>query len=120
MPARTLLLRILAVVSLVLGVIGAFVPVLPTVPFILLSAWAAAESSPRLHAWLEGHPKYGRMIREWRERGAVRRPAKWAATVMMTLSSGVMFLTLPNRWVPIAVSLLMAGVLAWLWRRPEN
>jgi uncharacterized membrane protein YbaN (DUF454 family) len=120
MPARKILLRALAVVSLVLGVIGVFLPVLPTVPFILLAAWAAARSSPRLHRWLEGHARFGPMIRDWRERGAVGRTAKWAATTMMVASSGVMFATLPNRWLPLAVSALMLAVLAWLWRRPER
>ncbi len=120
MPARKLLLQILAVVSLVLGIVGAFLPVLPTVPFILLSAWAAARSSPRLQGWLEGHPRYGRMIREWREGGVVRRSAKWAATLMMSASAAFMFWTFPNRWLPAGVSLLMAAVAAWLWRRPES
>jgi hypothetical protein len=120
MPGRKLLLQILAVVSLVLGVIGAFLPVLPTVPFILLAAWAAARSSPRLQGWLEGHHRYGPMIREWREGGVVRRPAKWAATLMMSASAGIMFWTIPNRWVPAGVSLVMAAVATWLWRRPES
>jgi len=120
MPGRKLLLKILAVVSLVLGIIGAFVPVLPTVPFILLAAWAASRSSPRMQAWLESHPRFGPMIREWREGGVVRRPAKWAATVMMAASALVMFWVLPNRWVPGVASAVMACVLVWLWQRPES
>lgn len=120
MPARKLLLKAVAVVSLALGVIGAFVPLLPTVPFILLAAWAASRSSPRLQAWLEGHPRFGPMIREWREGGVVRRPAKWAATLVMAVSAAVMFWVLPNRWVPGVATLVMACVLMWLWRRPEQ
>lgn len=120
MPGSKLLLKALAAVSLALGIIGAFLPVLPTVPFILLAAWAAARSSPRLQAWLEGHPRFGPPIREWREGGIVRRPAKWAATAMMGTSALLMFWVVPNRWLPAAAAFVMACVLAWLWRRPEG
>ena len=114
------LLMALAVVSLVLGLIGLFLPVLPTVPFILLSAWAAARSSPRLLAWLEAHPAFGPMITEWRHGGVVRRCAKWLATLAMSISAVFMLLTLPKRWMALLLIACMAGVLVWLWRRPEK
>lgn len=117
--ARGLLL-VLALLSLVLGVIGIFVPVLPTVPFILLSAWAAAKSSPRLLAWLEGHTAFGPMLTEWRRGGVVRRRAKWLATVAMSGSALIMLLTLPKRWMALMAIAIMACVLVWLWRRPEK
>jgi hypothetical protein len=110
----------LAVLSLALGVIGIFLPVLPTVPFILLSAWAAARSSPRLLAWLESHTAFGPMLTEWRRGGVVRRRAKWAATVVMGASAAIMLVVVPNRWVALLAIGCMACVLAWLWRRPEQ
>ncbi|MDI1267952.1 MAG: YbaN family protein [Polaromonas sp.] len=110
----------LALVSLALGVIGIFVPVLPTVPFVLLSAWAAARSSPRLLAWLESHTSFGPMLVEWRRGGVVRRRAKWMATVVMGASAAIMLLVVPHRWVAVLAIGCMAGVLAWLWRRPEH
>ena len=82
----------LALLSLALGIIGAFLPILPTVPFILLAAWFAAKSSPRLLNWLEGHPKYGPPIHDWRVGGVVSRKAKWAATTMMSLSAVIILL----------------------------
>ena len=54
-PVRWLYL-LLAFASLALGIVGLFLPVLPTVPFVLLAAWAAARSSPKLLHWLENHP----------------------------------------------------------------
>lgn len=118
-PVRWLLIG-LAVTSLLLGIVGLFLPVLPTVPFILLSAWAAARSSPRLLAWLEGHPSFGPMLTEWRRGGVVRRRAKWLATLTMSGSALIMLLTFPERWVALVAIAVMACVLVWLWRRPER
>ena len=53
---------LLAWTSLLLGIIGVLLPVMPTVPFILLSAFAAARGSQRLRAWLLRHPQFGRFI----------------------------------------------------------
>lgn len=71
-PLRWLLLAF-AVLCLVLGVIGVFVPGLPTTVFILMAAWAAARSSPRLHQWLWFHPLFGGMLRDWAHGGCVAR-----------------------------------------------
>ncbi|WP_313918950.1 YbaN family protein [Tahibacter sp.] len=61
----------LAVVALALGVAGFFLPVLPTVPFVLLAAFAAARGSERLHAWMRNHASFGPMLRDWEREGAV-------------------------------------------------
>ncbi|MGQ2979476.1 MAG: YbaN family protein [Polaromonas sp.] len=118
-PVRWLLIG-LALTSLVLGIVGLFLPVLPTVPFILLSAWAAARSSPKLLAWLESHSAFGPMLTEWRRGGVVRRRAKWLATLTMGGSAIIMLLTLPKRWMALLAIAVMACVLLWLWRRPEK
>ena len=118
-PVRWLLM-VLAVLSLALGVIGIFVPVLPTVPFVLLSAWAASRSSPRLLAWLENHPAFGPMLQEWRLGGVVRKRAKWAATLAMGASGLFMLWSLQKRWLAVALIAVMACVAVWLWLRPEK
>lgn len=118
-PVRWLLIG-LALTSLLLGIVGLFLPVLPTVPFILLSAWAAARSSPRLLAWLEGHSAFGPMLTEWRRGGVVRRRAKWAATLTMSGSALIMLWSMPKRWMALLGIAAMACVLIWLWRRPET
>ncbi|MBA2961809.1 MULTISPECIES: YbaN family protein [Ramlibacter] len=117
---KQLLLKVVAVTCLVLGVIGVFVPVMPTVPFILAAAWAASRSSPRLNAWLEGHQRYGPMIRNWREGGIVGRSAKWAATTTMLVSVLFILIAVPNRWIAGLSGACMGCVLLWLWRRPER
>jgi uncharacterized membrane protein YbaN (DUF454 family) len=110
---------VLAVSSLMLGIVGIFVPGLPTTVFVLIAGWAAARSSPRFHAWLENHPRFGPMLRNWRETGAVSRRAKWSATAMMTLSATILFVVAPKLWIAELATLCMAAVALWLWLRPE-
>lgn len=109
-----------AAVGLVLAVIGAVLPVMPTVPFILLAAWAASRGSPRLAHWLESHPVFGPSIVAWRAGGVVPRRAKWIASAMMTGSSVGMLLVAGPRWFVLLAVLAMAVAAAWLWRRPER
>ncbi len=110
---------LLAWAALALGMIGIVVPGLPTVPFVLLSAYAAARGSEKLHAWLLAHQRFGPMIRDWQAEGAVSRRAKWLATAMMALAAAVMFLTAPEWWMAATGTAIMAVVDLWLWRRPE-
>ena len=110
---------LLAYLALGLGIVGIVVPGLPTVPFVLLSAYAAARGSKKLHAWLLAHPRFGPIIRDWQAEGAVSRRAKWLATVMMAAAAIVMFLTAPRWWMAAAGTTIMAVVDAWLWTRPE-
>src|SRR3546814_5244923 len=72
--------------SLGLGAIGAFLPLLPTVPFVILAAFCFARSSPRLEKWLLTHPHFGHHIVAWREKGAISRKGKIAATAAFALS----------------------------------
>ena len=119
-PVARLLWRVLAVVLVALGLLGAFLPVLPTVPFLLAAAWAAGHGWPALERWLLEHPRYGEYIRRWREGGAVPRRAKWAATGMMLLSAAVLLATGAPVAVKIGAPIFMAAVAVWLWRRPEQ
>lgn len=117
--SRQLLWRLLALTSLVLGLVGAFVPVLPTVPFVLLAAWAASRGWPRLEAWLLAHPRFGESIREWREHGAVTRKAKRIAVSTMAASALLLWILPLNPWLRGGVYAVLLTVGVWLWRRPE-
>jgi hypothetical protein len=111
--------RLLAALSIVIGLAGVLLPVLPTVPFLLLAAWAAGKGSPRMERWLLEHERFGPPIRRWRERRAVPRSAKWAATIGMSTSALWTVLAFEPPALKIAVSLVLLAIGVWLWRRPE-
>ncbi|HQX92351.1 MAG TPA: YbaN family protein [Thermomonas sp.] len=104
---------------MILGIIGAVLPVMPTVPFILLSAFAATRGSDRLRGWLVAHPTFGRAILDWEQNGAVTRKAKWIASAMMSISSLSMAYFAPRPWMAAIGIGCMALVTLWLWCRPE-
>ena len=116
---RRWLWLLLAYLSLGLGIVGIFLPGLPTTPFVLLSAYAAARGSERLHAWLLAHRLFGPMIRDWQASGAVSRRAKYWAIGTMALCAVIFFLTAPQVWMAATGTGIMAIVGTWLWRRPE-
>lgn len=112
-------LQALAVLSLGLAVLGVFVPGLPSTEFVLLAAWAAARSSPRLHDWLLRHRWFGPMLANWRDGKRVARRGKWGATVSMTLCALWLIHSVSRGWPVVLAILCMVSVLVWLWRRPE-
>ncbi|MBV7540962.1 YbaN family protein [Acidovorax sp. sic0104] len=117
-PVRWLLLAF-AVLCLVMGIIGVIVPGLPTTVFILMAAWAAARSSPRLYRWLWNHRFFGPLLHNWAQGGKVSRRAKWSASTVMAASATILWVGGTRTWVTALVSICMACVLIWLWLRPE-
>lgn len=118
-PVATTLWRILALACVALALLGMVLPVLPTVPFLIVAAWAGSRGWPRLETWLLEHPRHGPAIRRWRDHGAVPRRAKWFASTMMLVSGSVLALMSVPLWLKFAVPAMMAAVAIWLWRRPE-
>jgi uncharacterized membrane protein YbaN (DUF454 family) len=70
-------------VALALGALGIALPLLPTTPFILLAAFAFAQSSEKLHQWLLDHNVFGPLIDNWQRHGAISRRAKLLSVVSM-------------------------------------
>jgi Uncharacterized protein conserved in bacteria len=103
-----------------IGVIGAFMPVLPTTPFLIMAVACFARSSPRLEAWLLEHPRFGKPLRDWREKGAVPRRAKIAAVVMMMISYAIFwFVTSPPALRAAIVAAIMIVPAIYVVTRPE-
>ncbi|WP_371234690.1 YbaN family protein [Pseudomonas sp. QE6] len=109
----------LAYTSLGVGMVGLVVPGLPTTEFVLLAAWAAAKSSPRLAAWLANHRLFGPILHNWRNGRAVARRAKIGASVAMLAALAIMLVSLPHGLWLYAVILGMAIGNLWIWSRPD-
>lgn len=105
--------------SLAAGGIGIFLPLLPTVPFVILAAFCFARSNADLEHWLLNHQNFGPHIRHWRERGAISRKGKHAALVAFGVSAIVGILFVPFPWGLIPVFAACIGG-TWIWRRPES
>lgn len=112
----------LGLTSLALGLLGMFLPLLPTVPFVLLAAFCFARSSPRLERWLVEHKHYGPHIHAWRTSRSISRSGKRAAWAAFAVSAAVGVLTLPPLWnlIPLAVACLGSLFIARLPTTPEN
>lgn len=104
-----------------LGVLGVFLPVLPTTPFMLLAAACFARSSPRFHAWLLNHRLFGPLIREWQEHRSIPKRTKYYAIGMMvlTLGSSIAF-GLQDTRARVALGLLGVGLVVMLLRIPSR
>lgn len=107
------------VISLLLATVGAVLPLLPTVPFLILAAFCFARGSPRLEALLVQHPRFGPHIQAWRSRGAISRKGKRAAFLAFALSAvlGFVLLTWPWSVLPLLVGIIGA---AWISTRPSS
>lgn len=103
--------------SLLIGIVGIFLPLLPTAPFVLLAAFCFSRGSQRCERWILQHPRLGPMVLDWREQRAVPLRAKQIATVMMSLGSAWAWWVMPPR-VGWLTALCCSVVALWLWRLP--
>lgn len=102
-----------------LGLIGVVLPLLPTVPFLLLAAFCFARSSPKLHHWLITHPRFGPSIVAWENRGAISGYGKRAATVAI-LVTVLLSLALGAPGFVLAIqAVVLGGVMIFIWTRPS-
>jgi uncharacterized protein len=99
-PVQRVLYLVAGSLSLGLGVLGIPLPLLPTTPFLLLSAWLFARSSERFYLWLINHRYFGTTIRNYRDKGGVKARVKTGAIALL--------------WVTISISAIWAVQLWWV------
>lgn len=102
-----------------LGIIGAFVPVMPTTIFLILAAWAFAESCPAWKDWIFEHPKFGQSVRLWFEHGVIPLNIKRIAIGMMALSYALTAWMVSNIWVILGVGACLLAVSMFIVTRNE-
>ncbi|HNQ03652.1 MAG TPA: YbaN family protein [Thiobacillaceae bacterium] len=122
---ESLLLRwvcaLLGAVFTALGIVGIFLPVLPTTPFLLLAAACFARASERIHTWLLGHEVLGPIIREWRQHRSIPYRAKRMAVIMIVLSFTVSIVFFVPYWqAQLAMGLSGLALLTWFIRIPSR
>ncbi len=103
---------IIAWISFVLGIIGAFIPILPTTPFLILSAFLFSKSSPRFHKWILSLPIAGDGIRDWQNNRVIRPRAKILCTTMIILSVTVLVL---SEKIPLMAKIPVIILLISVW-----
>jgi uncharacterized membrane protein YbaN (DUF454 family) len=102
-----------------IGVVGIFVPLLPTTDFLILALPCFARSSPRLEAWLLNHPRFGAPLRAWREQRAIPRRGKFAACFGIAMGYGVFWLAArPGLLTASVVAAVTIASAAWIVTRP--
>ncbi|ERL51544.1 YbaN family protein [Halomonas huangheensis] len=118
-PARRALYLTLAWLSFGLGVLGAFLPLLPSTCFMLVAVWAASKGSPRFANWIRSHPRFGPTVVAWEEAGAIPRHAKWLAMVMLGISITILAFTVSLMWLKVALIIGLVVLAIWILTRPE-
>lgn len=102
-----------------IGLVGVFLPLLPTTPFMILAAALFARSSPRFEQWLLDHPRFGQPLIDWRHEGAISRRAKIASVSLMAVSYVIVwFVGPPQIWLKLLVGAILVACAAFVLTRP--
>ncbi len=118
-PLKRITLIICGVISLITGTIGAFVPLLPTVPLVLLAGFCFARSSERLHTWLINNRHFGAIIRNFEAGKGIPRKVKVRAIVTVWLSMGISCWIVDRLILCIMLACIGAAVSIYIYRQPE-
>ncbi len=122
-PAKSQLLRTALLVcgclSTLLGILGIFLPLLPTTPFLLLAAACFLRSSPRFYRWLVHHPRLGHYVAYYLEGKGIPRRAKIYTLVLMWGTIGISAFVVPLLSVRLLLLGIAVGVSVFIWRQPD-
>ncbi len=105
MRLKRLVFLVLGCICLALGTVGVFVPILPTVPFYLATAFCFANSSERLHTWFLGTSMYRKHLQSYVEKRGMLRKTKCGILITVTLLMGVGFFLMARKgiWIPCVI-----------------
>ena len=108
--------------SLGLGLVGIFMPLLPTTPFLLLAAFCFQRSSKRLHDWLINQPTFGPIIQEWNTHHIIRPRVKWVSISLLwlLLAYPLVFKESLSAWFKVIMILVGIGVTFFIASRRSS
>ncbi len=105
-------------VSVVLGVLGIFLPLLPTTPFLLLAAACFVRSSPKFYQWLIGHPRLGSYVLHYLNGEGIPKRAKFASIAMIAVTISFSIWLVPIVWVKVLLLIIALSVSTYILRQP--
>lgn len=112
---------ITGILSLGLGIVGIFVPLLPTTPFVLVSAFCFSKSSRRLHTLLIEHRIFGPIVVDWEKNKVIRLPIKFISSIALCGMIGYAVIYREMSLIPKLLALLtMVIALAYIWSKPSR
>ena len=111
-----LLLNTIGCLAVLLGILGIFLPLLPTTPFLLLASACFARGSTRMHAWLLGNKVFGKYLSDFEQGRGIPRRAKITILVLMWASLAYSMLRLQRTGLTLMLLCIGAGVTIYLLR----
>lgn len=106
------------IIAIALAAVGAFLPIMPTVPFLLVAVFCFARSNPAWEQKILDHPHWGPQVRDWRERRAISREAKVMAIGAMSAGVAFTWFTLGHPWYLLSIAILVVAG-GWIATRNE-
>ncbi|BFM51345.1 YbaN family protein [Marinomonas sp. THO17] len=118
MPAKKYFYLALGWFSLITGIIGIYLPLLPTTPLVLLAAWCFSKSSERFHNWLLNHKFFGPIVRDWQSEDGIPRRSRNRAILFMWVGMSISMLIVYRFWATIGLITIGTCVSIYLLRLP--
>ena len=119
-PLRVIYL-VIGCLMIVLGIVGAVLPIMPAVPFLLVASWCFARSSPRFHNWLHNHKVFGPPIKQWEEQGVISPFIKFLAVGGMAVGfCSFLLIAQPVLWLALITIAVLILISIYILTRPSR
>lgn len=107
--------------ALVLALVGVVFPVIPQIPFAIISAYLFSKSSPKFHKWIRQSKVFGKSVRDWEDRRVIRPTLKATSIIFMFAGAGLAHWRLPLGWaIAIDTAFVCAIVFILLQKSHEE
>ncbi|MGR5221117.1 YbaN family protein [Vibrio parahaemolyticus] len=117
-PVKNVLWNILGTLSVILGVAGIVLPLLPTTPFLLLASACFFRGSPKFHSWLLAHPKLGPVIADWDNHRSIASSVRIKGGLFIILSFTLSIVLVSPYWLKLTLFILFVAIFTFFLRIP--